>query len=103
MSRSFGRDVVDHPVADAQGPLGDLLESGDHPQLGGLAAPRGTDQDHELAIPDLEVHVLHDGEVAVDLDDVVECHGGHASTSTPIGIAGSCIQPPKWNVDEPRT
>ena len=36
----LGRDVVDDPVADLEGPVGDLLEPGDHPQAGGLAAAR---------------------------------------------------------------
>src|SRR5690606_22855334 len=71
--------LVDHLAADLQLPRGDVLEAGDHPQRGRLAAARGADQDHELAVADLQVHVL-DGFVAVveDLGHSVErylCHG----------------------------
>jgi hypothetical protein len=80
MSRSRGGEVVDHLVADPQLALGDVLEPGDHPQRGRLAAARWADEDHELAVLDVEVHVL-DGLKAVveSLRDVVEdylCHVG---------------------------
>jgi len=58
------RAVVDNLVADPQLARGDVLEPGDHPQRRRLAAARGPDEDHELAVADVEVHVL-DGFVAV--------------------------------------
>ena len=73
-------DVVDDALADLEVALGDLLEAGDHPQAGGLAAAGRADQDHELAVLDLEVEVLDGGEVAEALPDVIERHGGHVRT-----------------------
>ena len=81
----LGRDVVDDAVADPQRAAGDLLESGDHPQAGRLAAARWSDQDHELAVTDLEVEILHGVELAVHLVDVLERHGRHGETSAPSG------------------
>ena len=88
MSRSLGGDVVDDAVADAERALGDLLEPGDHPQAGRLAAARWSDQDHELAVADLEVEVLDGGDVAVLLVDVIERHGRHARASSVPGHRG---------------
>ena len=70
-------DVVHDAVADLEVAVADLFEAGDHPQAGRLAAARRTDEDHELAIADLEVEVLDGGEVAEALPDVIERHGGH--------------------------
>ena len=73
MSRSFGRLVVDDLAADLQLAVGDVLEPGDHPQRGRLPAARRADEDHELAVGDLEVQVLDGLEaVVVALGDVVE-------------------------------
>src|SRR5206468_9544030 len=75
-------------------------------QAGRLAAARGAHQDHELAVPDLEVEILHGAEVAEALPDVVERHGGHNTYSCPIAgdIAGPCISArPDRAVDGPRT
>ena len=55
------RHVVDDPLADADLAAGDVLEPRDHPQRGRLAAARRPDEDHEFAVPDLEVQVLDDG------------------------------------------
>ena len=49
------RQVVDDLVVDAQFASGDLLEPGEHPQRRRLAAARWADEDHELAIGDLEI------------------------------------------------
>ena len=77
----LGRDVVDDAVADPQRAVADLLEARDHPQAGGLPAARWSDEDHELAVTDLEVEVLHGVEIAVDLVDVFERHGRHEPAS----------------------
>ena len=68
MSRSFGVSVVDDAVADRDLAGADLLEAGDHPQRGRLAATRGADEDEELAVLDRE-RELGDGleTVVVDL------------------------------------
>ena len=81
----LGRHVVDDAIADPERPARDLLEPGDHPQAGRLAAARWSDQDHELAVPDLEAEILHGVELAVHLVDVVERHGRHGETSAPSG------------------
>ncbi len=57
----LGREVIDQLAVDPQLPVADLLEAGDHPQRGRLAAARGPDQDHQLPVADLEVEIL-DGE-----------------------------------------
>ena len=58
------RLVVDDLAADLQLAVGDVLEPGDHPQRGRLPAAGRADEDHELAVGDVEVDVL-DGLEAV--------------------------------------
>jgi hypothetical protein len=72
------RLLVDDLVADPQLALADVLEPRDHPQRGRLAAARRSDEDHELAVLDLEAHVL-DGLIAVRvaLRDSVQDDLGH--------------------------
>jgi hypothetical protein len=53
------RQAVDQLRTDANLAGGDLLEPGDHPQGGGLAATGRTNQHQEFVIADLEVEVLH--------------------------------------------
>src|SRR5659263_526811 len=58
--------------------LADVLEAGDHPQRGGLPATGGADEDHELAVGDVKVHVLNRlGPVRIALGHVVEGDLGH--------------------------
>ena len=61
-----------------------LLEPGDHAQRRRLAAAGRADEDHELAILDLDVEVV-DGErpVGVALADVIEDDVGHQAASLP--------------------
>ena len=61
------RHVVDDAVADLDHALGDVLEAGEHAQGRRLAAPRGADEDHELAVVDRDVE-LRDGPRAVRVD-----------------------------------
>ena len=73
-----GRQVVDPVAADDHVPAGDVLEPHDHPQQGGLPAPRRTDEDQELSVLDVDAHVVDGGEaVAVLLDDVLHLDGSH--------------------------
>ena len=67
MSRSRGRHVVDHAIADRDRAGRELLETGDHPERGGLAAARRSDEDHELPVGDLERQVVHGDHVAGEL------------------------------------
>ena len=62
MSRSLRRHVVDDAAVDRELAGGDRLEAGDHAQRRRLAAARGPEQDHELAVRDGEADVV-DGEV----------------------------------------
>ena len=57
----LGRQVGDVAVTDADLAAGHLLQAGEHPQAGGLAAAGGADEDEELAVLDLEVEVVHRG------------------------------------------
>jgi hypothetical protein len=82
------RELVHHVAADLQLALRDVLEPGDHPERGGLPAAGRPDEDHELAVLDLEVHVP-DGLVAVReaLCHVLELDVGHLRILTPSGNA----------------
>jgi hypothetical protein len=70
--------VVDPVVADDHVAGGDVLQPHDHPQQRRLPAARRPDQDHELAVLDVDAHVV-DGREAVPvlLDDVLHLDGGH--------------------------
>jgi hypothetical protein len=69
---------VDNAVADAQLALGDLLESGHHPQRGRLAAPGGPDENQELPVRDVQRQVVDGVEaVVVDLLDAFELDLSH--------------------------
>ena len=72
------RDVVDDALADPDDALADLLEAGDHAKRGRLAAARRADEDHELAVVDLEVQTAHRSRsVRVHLRHVLERDLGH--------------------------
>ena len=72
------REVGDVTVADADVPLGDVLEPRDHPQQRRFAAARRAHEDHELAVPDLERNVVDRHDAAGEpLRDVTEGDAGH--------------------------
>ena len=78
MSRSRGARSLTTRAADPDLAVADLLEAGDHPQRGRLAAARRADEHDELAFVDLQVEVAdRDDVVAVDLRDVDELDVGH--------------------------
>ena len=79
-----GRQLVDHPVADRDGPGRDLLESRDHPQRGRLAAARRADQDHELLVRDLQIDIAHRDHRAVGLADAGQGHLRHQTRNPRI-------------------
>ena len=70
--------VVDDSVANADLAVTDLLEAGEHPQRGRLAAAGRPDEDHQLGVLDLELEVVHGlRPVGIDLGDVLVgdlCH-----------------------------
>jgi hypothetical protein len=47
------RDVVNRFLSDSHGPLRDRFQTRDHSQGRGLAATRGTNEHHELAVGDV--------------------------------------------------
>ena len=97
----FGRDVVDHPVADLDGPLGNLFQAGDHPEGGGLPAPGRPDQDDELLVVDGETHVAdrhHRVELFPDVFQVDLCHGFPAPPLPPAPLAGCLASPTRVDV-----
>jgi hypothetical protein len=64
----FGRLVGDVALAD-QDPAGvDVLQPGQHPQRGGLAAAGRPDQDQELAVLDAQVELVHGGGLGPRVD-----------------------------------
>ena len=65
MSRAFGGRCVTSRLVDVDRALVDVLEAGEHPQAGGLAATGGADQDEELAVADLEVELRRPRGVSV--------------------------------------
>ncbi|MPM22122.1 hypothetical protein SDC9_68572 [bioreactor metagenome] len=73
-----GRDVVDAGAVDREVAGGDVLQSDDHPQQCRLAAAGGADEDHELAVGDVEADALDGREaVVVRLHEVLEGYLGH--------------------------
>ena len=77
--------MIHDAIPDQHDAFGDLLEPGDHSESGRLAAPRWSDEDHELAVGDLKVEA-RDGAsaVLVDLCDVVEANARHGESSARV-------------------
>ena len=74
----LGSQVVDYARADADRPLGGVLQAGEHPQGSRLARARRADEDHQLAVADLEAEVAHRrGAVREDLAHALEGETGH--------------------------
>ena len=84
------RDVGDVAVADEDLAVVDLLEPREHAQRGGLAASRGPDEDHELAVGDLEVERGDRGLVVARVPPLclVESHCCHVDVLP--SPAGTC-------------
>ena len=82
-------------LADPDLALGDLLEPGDHPQRRRLAAARGPDEDHELAVGDLEIELVDGARaVAVDLADALERHSAPSLSRSSIVGSEACAERP---------
>jgi hypothetical protein len=70
-------EIVDQALTDVDLARGDLLEPRDHPEGGGLAAAGRSDQDHELLVLDLEIHVADRDHLVELLRQILEddlCH-----------------------------
>ena len=73
-----GIDIVDPATADEHVSRRDRLEAGDHAERRRLPAARGTEQDHELAVADVERDTADRSHVVgIDLGDLVEGDGRH--------------------------
>jgi hypothetical protein len=82
-----GAGHVDPVEQDA--PLGGLLEPGDQPQGGRLAAARRAEQGEELAAGHVQVDAVHGGDVLEPLDqpdqpDLASAHGDPFSDALPL-------------------
>ena len=66
------------------------LEAGDAVQGGGLAAAGGTEEHDQLAIDDLELHLLDGGVAAEGLGQAVELNAGHQRTGSIRFISAIC-------------
>ena len=77
-------DVVDEAAADVHLALGDLLQTGDHAQGGGLTAARGADEDDKLLVLDLEVEIgdRRSSSTGVDLVDMLAADRSHNAFSS---------------------
>src|SRR5436309_2564103 len=73
----FGRDVVDHAIADAHHAVADLLQAREHAQGRRLAGTGRTDQDDKLFVFDLGVHVGDDRVAGVALVYVLVSDASH--------------------------
>src|SRR5690606_40334203 len=69
--------VVDHDAVDLERAAGDLFESGDRAQQGGLAAARRADEDDELARLYVEIDAVQDLDIAVGLGHLGQFESGH--------------------------
>ena len=83
----LGWQVGDIAVTDPHRAGVDLFEAGEHSQRGRLAAARGADEDHELAIADLEIELV-DGRVigaGVNARGIPEADSGHEPSILSMG------------------
>ena len=76
----LGGDVIDDAIADAHHAVADLLQAGEHPEGRRFAGTGGTDQDDELLVLDLGVHVSDDSVSGVALVYVLVSDAGHCSS-----------------------
>ncbi len=77
----FRVKVVDDLVVDGNGAVGDLDQSGDQVERGGLATTGRTDQRDKLTVLNCQVHIVDGNDVVVGLDQILEYYLGHAASS----------------------
>ena len=74
----LGSQIVHGFPVNQQLPGGDVLQPDNHAQGRRLTAPGRTDEDHELAVSDVQIDVFDSLKtVSVLLDDVLEGDLGH--------------------------
>ena len=79
------RGVVDANPLDENIPLGGLLQPGHHSQQGGFPASRGTQQGHQRALFDVEIHFFDGDNLAESFQDTFKLHHG-------LFLAGSHVR-----------
>jgi hypothetical protein len=84
-----GRELVDALGADEQFAGGDVLEPGDAAQQRRLAAAGRADEDHELAIANLEVDAVQDHGLVEGLVQALDFQVGHAGIPSGLPVDGS--------------
>ena len=77
------RDAVHDAVPDRDRALGRLVEARDEAQRRRLAAPRGPDEDEELAGRDVEIEAREDARLPVRLADLLETNPGQSCLLRP--------------------
>ena len=87
MSRSFGSTsfTTRSPMRDRA--VGRVLEPGDHPQRGRLAAARRPEQHEELLVGDVEGQVVDGDDVAEPLRDVLERDPSHGGSPSAVSVS----------------
>jgi len=80
----FRGNIVDQAVADVHLTAGDLLQTGDHTQGGGLTAAGRTDENDKFLISDLKAEIGNGNNIAgIDFLNVTAANGSH-KTYPPI-------------------
>ena len=86
------RQVVDHPVPDADRPRGDAFQPGNHAQKCRFPATGRPDQNHELPVLDIDIDTVQNVHRAIGLAQVADRNLGHRS---PIGLcSATCLTQP---------
>ena len=76
----LGLQVIDDLAVDFQGAFRNILQAGDHPQGGGLAAAGRPDEDHELLVLDFQVEIVDRCDfIIINLFDVCQFYACHFS------------------------
>ena len=74
----FRGNVVDQTVTDVHLTAGDLLQTGDHTQGGGLAAAGRTDENDKFLVGDLKAEIGNSNNIAgINFLDVTAANGSH--------------------------
>lgn len=77
----FGGHIVDQPIADVNVPLGQLFQTGQQAQAGGLATARRADKDEKLFIFDMNVQVIYGDHIAKPLRHMLIGDARHCCNS----------------------
>ncbi|MNY41777.1 hypothetical protein D3C86_1766160 [compost metagenome] len=85
--------AIDHPVADENIPIGDLLQPGDHAQKRGLAAAGWTDQRDEFTIRYIKRDAVDDIERRIGLADTLKFDGSHFLLLSRHDLTAPAVRP----------